>query len=104
MEAAKQLAIAEQVALSNALFDELIKEEKIDGNKFKSYLELVVSLGQQKEAVLKIQTLPVNRLSLGLVGQMTAFVKTLDKATKETLKNYLLTNSKLNKAVSVTFK
>lgn len=104
IEAAKQLAIAEQVALSNALFDELIKEEKIDGNKFKSYLELIVSLGQHKEAVSRIQTLPVNRLSLGLVGQMTAFVKTLDKATKESLKNYLLTNKKLNDAVSVAFK
>lgn len=104
VESVKQLAPAEQVLLSNAMFEELIKEEKIDGKKFKSYLELVIEQKQQKEAVDRIKTLPISRITMGLVGQMTAFVKTLDKVTKETLKNYLMTNSKLGSSVCAIFK
>lgn len=104
VESVKQLAPAEQVLLSNAMFEELIKEEKIDGKKFKSYLELVIEQKQQKEAVDRIKTLPITRMTMGLVGQMTAFVKTLDKVTKETLKNYLMTNSKLGSSVCAIFK
>ena len=94
IESAKQLAPAEQVLLDNAMFDEIIKEEKIDSKKFKSYLELSVELKQQKEAVTRIKALPIARIPAGLVGQMTAFVKTLDASTKDSLKSFLLTNSK----------
>lgn len=104
IESAKQLAPAEQVLLDNAMFDEIIKEEKIDSKKFKSYLELSVELKQQKEAVTKIKALPIARIPAGLVGQMTAFVKTLDASTKDSLKSFLLTNSKLNASVNAIFK
>ena len=62
IESAKQLAPAEQVLLDNAMFDEIIKEEKIDSKKFKSYLELSVELKQQKEAVTRIKALPIARI------------------------------------------
>ena len=104
IESAKQLAPAEQVLLDNAMFDEIIKEEKIDNKKFKSYLELSVELKQQKEAVTRIKALPIARIPAGLVGQMTAFVKTLDASTKDSLKSFLLTNSKLNASVNAIFK
>ena len=104
VESAKQLAPAEQVLLSNAMLDELAKDEKIDSKKFKTYLDLTVELKQQIEAVARIKTLPVNRMTLGLVGQMMAFVKTLDNETKESLKAYLNTNSKLSAAVNTVFK
>lgn len=104
IESAKQLAPAEQVLLDNAMFDEIIKEEKIDSKKFKSYLELTVELKQQKEAVTRIKALPIARIPAGLVGQMTAFVKTLDASTKDSLKSFLLTNSKLNASVNAIFK
>ena len=104
IESAKQLAPAEQVLLDNAMFDEIIKEEKIDSKKFKSYLELSVELKQQKEAVTRIKALPIARIPAGLVGQMTAFVKTLDASTKDALKSFLLTNSKLNASVNAIFK
>ena len=104
IESAKQLALAEQVLLDNAMFDEIIKEEKIDSKKFKSYLELSVELKQQKEAVTRIKALPIARIPAGLVGQMTAFVKTLDASTKDSLKSFLLTNSKLNASVNAIFK
>lgn len=104
IESAKQLAPAEQVLLDNAMFDEIIKEEKIDSKKFKSYLELTVELKQQKEAVTKIKALPIARIPAGLVGQMTAFIKTLDASTKDSLKSFLLTNSKLNASVNAIFK
>ena len=104
IELAKQLAPAEQVLLDNAMFDEIIKEEKIDSKKFKSYLELSVELKQQKEAVTRIKALPIARIPAGLVGQMTAFVKTLDASTKDSLKSFLLTNSKLNASVNAIFK
>lgn len=104
VESAKQLPPSEQIHLSNAVFDELVKEEKIDGKKFKSYLELVVAQNQQKEAVSRIQTLPVTRIEAGMVGQMTTFINTLDNVTKDSLKNYLLTNSKLSASVSIVFK
>ena len=104
IESAKQLAPAEQVLLDNAMYDEIIKEEKIDSKKFKSYLELSVELKQQKEAVTRIKALPIARISAGLVGQMTAFVKTLDASTKDSLKSFLLTNSKLNASVNAIFK
>lgn len=104
IESAKQLAPAEQVLLDNAMFDEIIKEEKIDSKKFKSYLELSVELKQQKEAVTRIKALPIARIPAGLVGQMTAFVKTLDASTKDSLKSFLLTNSKLNASVNAIFK
>lgn len=104
IESAKQLAPAEQVLLDNAMFDEIIKEEKIDSKKFKSYLELSVELKQQKEAVTRIKALPIVRIPAGLVGQMTAFVKTLDASTKDSLKSFLLTNSKLNASVNAIFK
>ena len=104
VESTKQLALAEQVLLSNAMFDELAKEEKIDSKTFKTYLELTVELKQQKEAVARIKSLPVVRITAGLVGQMTTFVKTLDNDTKETLKAFLSTNSKLSTAVNTVFK
>ena len=104
IESAKQLAPAEQVLLDNAMYDEIIKEEKIDSKKFKSYLELSVELQQQKEAVTRIKALPIARIPAGLVGQMTAFVKTLDASTKDSLKSFLLTNSKLNASVNAIFK
>ena len=104
IESAKQLAPAEQVLLDNAMYDEIIKEEKIDSKKFKSYLELSVELKQQKEAVTRIKPLPIARIPAGLVGQMTAFVKTLDASTKDSLKSFLLTNSKLNASVNAIFK
>lgn len=104
IESAKQLAPAEQVLLDNAMFDEIIKEEKIDSKKFKSYLELSVELKQQKEAVTRIKALPIARIPAGLVGQMTAFVKTLDVSTKDSLKSFLLTNSKLNASIKAIFK
>ena len=104
VESAKQLAPAEQVILSNALLDELTKEERIDSKKFKTYLDLTVELKQQKEAVVRIKTLPIARITAGLVGQMTAFVKTLDNESKESLKAFLYTNSKLSAAVKPVFK
>lgn len=104
VESAKQLAPAEQVILSNALLDELTKEEKIDSKKFKTYLDLTVELNQQKEAVARIKSLPVIRITSGLVGQMTTFVKTLDNELKESLKAFLNTNSKLSTAVKPVFK
>lgn len=104
IESAKQLAPAEQVLLDNAMFDEIIKEEKIDSKKFKSYLELTVELKQQKEAVTRIKALPIVRIPAGLVGQMTTFIKTLDASTKDSLKSFLLTNSKLNASVNAIFK
>ena len=104
VESAKQLAPAEQVLLSSAMLDELVKEEKIDSKKFKTYLDLSVELKQQKEAVVRIKTLPVVRITAGHVGQMTAFVKTLDNDTKESLKAFLNTNSKLSTAVNTVFK
>ena len=100
---AKQLAPAEQVLLSNAMFEEFKQEEEIDGHKFKAYLELVNELNQQKEAVAKIKTLPIARIGVGLVGQMAAFVKALDTETKDTLKEYLLTKSELALAVNAIF-
>lgn len=104
VESAKQLAPAEQVFLSNAMFDELTKDEKIDSKAFKTYLDLTVELKQQKEAVARIKLLPVVRIMAGLVGQMTAFVKTLDNDTKESLKAFLSTNIKLSTAVNTVFK
>lgn len=104
VESAKQLAPAEQVLLSSAMLDELVKEEKIDSKKFRTYLDLSVELKQQKEAVVRIKTLPVVRITAGHVGQMTAFVKTLDNDTKESLKAFLNTNSKLSTAVNTVFK
>lgn len=104
IESASQLAPSEQILLSKAMFEELIKEEFIDGKKFESYLELAKNQNQQKEAVAKIMSLPSARITAGLVGQMTSFVKTLDFDTKEKLRNYLLTNNKLNASVNVIFK
>lgn len=104
VESSKQLSHAEQVLLLNAMFDELSKEEKIDSKKFKTYLDLAVELKQQIEAVVKIKTLPVVKISAGLVGQMTAFVKTLDNDTKESLKAFLYTNSELLTAVNTIYK
>ena len=104
IEAASQLAPSEQILLSKAMFEELIKEEIIDGKKFKSYLELAKNQNQQREAVAKIMSLPNTRITAGLVGQMTAFVNTLDIETKGTLKTYLLTNSKLSNSVNTIFK
>ena len=104
VESAKQLAPAEQVLLSKAMLDELAKEERIDSKKFKTFLDLTVELKQQKEAVIGIKTLPVVRIMAGLVGQMTAFVKTLDNDTKESLKAFLNMNSKLSRAVDTVFK
>ena len=104
VESAKQLAPAEQMLISNALLDELAKEEKIDSKKFKTYLDLSVELKQQKEAAVRIKTLPVARITAGIVGQMTVFVKTLDNETKESLKAFLNTNNKLSAAVKSVFR
>ena len=61
-------------------------------------------LAEQKEAVVRIKTLPVVRITAGIVGQMTAFVKTLDNETKESLRAFLNTNSKLLTAINTVFK
>lgn len=102
--ASKQLAPAEQVLLVNAMMDEMVKEERIDGGKFKSFLEMASALNLQKNAVERMKTIPVNRISAGLVGQMTAFVKTLDDSTKSELRSYLETNAKLTTAVEAIYK
>lgn len=104
VESAKQLAPAEQILLTNAMLDELAKEEKIDGKKFKTYLELTAELKQQRDAVVRMKMLPSARITAGLVGQMTAFVKTLDNETKESLRAFLNTNSKLLTAINTVFK
>ena len=104
VESAKQLAPAEQVLLTNAMLDELAKEEKINGKKFKTYLELTAELKQQRDAVVRMKMLPSARITAGLVGQMTAFVKTLDNETKESLRAFLNTNSKLLTAINTVFK
>lgn len=104
VESAKQLAPAEQVLLANAMLDELSKEEKMEGKKFRTYLDLTVELKQQKDAVHRIKSLPIAKIYPGLVGQMTAFVSTLDNETKESLKNFLKTNGKLSTAINTVFK
>ena len=104
IKSSKQLAPAEQALLSNAMFDELSKDEIIDGKKFKTYLDLSVELNQQVETVAKIKTLPNKKISIGLVGQMTSFVKTLDEDTKESLRAFLNTNGNLTIAVNSAFK
>ena len=104
VESAKQLAPAEQVLLTNTMLDELAKEEKIDGKKFKTYLELTAELKQQRDAVVRMKMLPSARITAGLVGQMTAFVKTLDNETKESLRAFLNTNIKLLTAINNVFK
>ena len=104
LESVSKLAQAEQVLISNAHFDELVKEETIDPDKFRGYLELVSAQECQNEAISKIKALPVDRITPGLVGQMTAFVKKLDESKKSELKAYLLKNNKLTVAVSTTFK
>lgn len=104
VEASKQIAPAEQVLLVHAMLDELVKEEKIDSGKFSSCLELATTLNLQKDVVERMKTMPVNRISAGLVGQMTAFVKTLDDNTKVSLRSYLETNTKLTKAVETIYK
>ena len=86
------------------MLDELAKEEKIDGKKFKTYLELTAELKQQRDAVVRMKMLPSARITAGLVGQMTAFVKTLDNETKESLRAFLNTNSKLLTAINTVFK
>ena len=75
----------------------------MEGKKFKTYLELTVELKQQKDAVVRIKSLPIAKIPAGLVGQMTAFVKALDSDTKESLKAYLNTNDKLTAAVNAVF-
>lgn len=104
VESAKQLAPAEQVLLANAMLDELSKEEKMEGKKFRTYLDLTVELKQQKDAVHRIKSLPIAKIYAGLVGQMTAFVSTLDNETKDSLKNFLKTNGKLSTAINTVFK
>lgn len=104
VESAKQLAPAEQVLIANAMLDELSKEEKMEGKKFKTYLDLTVELKQQKDAVHRIKSLPIAKIYAGLVGQMTTFVSTLDSETKESLKNFLNTNGKLSTAIKAVFK
>ncbi len=104
IKSSKQLAPAEQVLLSNALLDELARDEFFDVKKFNTYLELSVELNQQVETVAKIKTLPIDKISAGHVGQMTSFVKTLDNDTKESLKAFLLTNRKLTQSVNTVFK
>ena len=86
------------------MFDELAKDEKIDSKKFKTYLDLSVALNQQTETVAKIKTLPIDKISAGLVGQMTSFFKTLDEDTKESLKAFLNTNRKLTQSVNTIFR
>ena len=104
VESAKQLAPAEQVLLVNAMLDELSKEERMEGKIFKTYLDLTVELKQQKDAVHRIKSLPIAKIYPGLVGQMTAFVSTLDNETKESLKDFLKTNGKLSIAINTVFK
>lgn len=104
IKSSKQLAPAEQVLLSNAMFDELAKEEKINSKIFKTYLDLSVELKQQSETVARIKSLPIDKISAGLVGQMTSFFKTLDEDTKESLRAFLNTNGNLTIAVNSAFK
>lgn len=104
VESVKQLAPAEQVLLSNAMFDELQKEEKLDSKKFKTYLDAATAANLQKEAIARIKKLPVSRITAAHVGQMTSFIKTLDSATKEDLKAYLSANNKLTNSINAVFK
>ena len=90
--------------LYDALFDELAKEEKINSKIFKTYLDLSVELKQQSETVARIKSLPIDKISAGLVGQMTSFVKNLDEDTKESLKAFLNTNRKLTQSVNTIFR
>ena len=99
-----RLAPAEQGLLYDALFDELAKEEKINSKIFKTYLDLSVELKQQSETVARIKSLPIDKISAGLVGQMTSFVKNLDEDTKESLKAFLNTNRKLTQSVNTIFR
>ena len=86
------------------MFDELAKDENIDSKKFKTYLDLSDALNQQTETVTKIKTLPNDKISSGLVGQMASFVNKLDKDTKESLKAFLNMNRKLTQSVNTIFK
>ena len=104
VDSVKQLAPAEQVLLSNAMFDELQKEEKLDSKKFKTYLDAATAANLQKEAIARIKKLPVSRITAAHVGQMTSFIKTLDSATKEDLKTYLSANNKLTASINAAFK
>ena len=99
-----RLAPAEQGLLYDALFDELAKEEKINSKIFKTYLDLSVELKQQSETVARIKSLPIDKISAGLVGQMTSFVKNLDEDTKDSLKAFLNTNRKLTQSVNTIFR
>ena len=76
----------------------------MEGKIFKTYLDLTVELKQQKDAVHRIKSLPIAKIYPGLVGQMTAFVSTLDNETKESLKDFLKTNGKLSIAINTVFK
>lgn len=96
---AKKIGIAEQALLVKALFDELRKEENIDVNKFKTYIELSIGLEMYSDAVATIKSLPTNKITIPMVGQLSQFVKKLDASLKQDLIQYLKQDAKLRVAV-----
>ncbi len=96
---AKDLGNAEQALLEKALFDEIRKENEIDTDKFKTYIELTMTLGMTTEAVTSIKSLPTSKITTPMIGQLTPFVKILDSSTKQDLIQYLKQNYKLKNAI-----
>ena len=96
---AKKIGIAEQALLVKALFDELRKEENIDVNKFKTYIELSIGLEMYSDAVATIKSLPTNKITIPMVGQLSQFVKKLDASLKQDFIQYLKQDAKLRVAV-----
>ena len=99
IKSAKNIGVAEQALLVKALFDELRKEENIDVNKFKTYIELSIGLEMYSDAVATIKSLPTNKITMPLVGQLSRFIKKLDASLKQDLIQYLKQDAKLKVAV-----
>ena len=95
----KNIGVAEQALLVKALFDELRKEENIDVNKFKTYIELSIELEMYSDAVATIKSLPTNKITRPMVGHLSMFIKKLDTSLKQDLIQYLRQDAKLKVAV-----
>lgn len=92
-----QLSLAERKYIAIKIFEQMRSEDQIDIKKFKSYIGVVSTMDLKSEALAQLKSIPVNRYTTEMVGQLTKFNNILNQSEQEELNTYIGKNEVLLK-------
>lgn len=97
------LSDSECALVTDAIYEEMIKTEKIDMDIFKSFIETLSCKSMRDQAVKQIKKIPASKLVVEMLPLINDLKSKLPTAQdKEEIEDYINQNANLSEAVKVT--